>query len=198
MELPRTGTKIDPLTLPNLLRKAWPELNATGARLITAQYMGETTGGKSCWNYNLGNVKCTKEKRNSHLHQYLLGTWEYWSASVAANAVNNNTNARYATATEIAKKVGHESGGRRVVFFKPPDIECCFLAYKSLGDGVIEWTDHYKRMASRNPGLLDQLNKGDSAAFAKALHKAGYFSQDESDYASSMKQQLDYLNGALK
>ena len=90
-----------------------------------------------------------------------------------------------------------ESGGKKIVFFKPPDIECCFLAYSSVGDGVVEWTDRYKRMAARNPGLLDQMNKGDYAAFARALHKAGYFSQDESKYAASMKKQLEYLNGAL-
>ena len=193
----KTKTQVNPLLLPDLLAKAWPGLNADGARLITAQYMGETTGGKSCWNYNLGNMKCSAKGRTSHLHQYFAGTWEYWSTSVAASEVKFNKNARYATAAEITAKVGKESGGKKVVFYKPPDIQCCFLAYKALADAVVEWTDLYKHMAKQFPDLLGQLNKSDYAAFAKVLKKKGYYTADETKYAANMEKQKQYLDRTL-
>lgn len=196
LEIPRSGTLVDPLQLPGLLQKAWPQLTVAGARLITAQYMGETTGGKSCWNYNLGNVKCADPK--THLHQYLPGTWEYWSAEMVRSKVASDKNARYATPAEIKAKVGTESGGKKVIFFKPPDLFCCFLAYHSLAEGVDDWTNFYKRKAKKHPELLGGINKGDYVMFTKVLCKDGYYSQDEAKYVSSMKKQKEYLDRILK
>ncbi len=197
LELPKTGTAVNPLALPDLLKKAWSDLNDDGARLITAQYMGETTGGKNCWNYNLGNVKCTSAGRKTHLHQYLVGVWEYYSAAKADSEVKTNSNARYATEAEIKSKVGKESGGKRVVFYKPPDISCCFLAYANLGDGVVDFAERYKHMNKRFPTLITVLNKGDAAGAAKILHQAKYYTADESKYAASMKRQKEFLDKVL-
>jgi hypothetical protein len=197
LELPKTGTEVNPLQLPALFKKAWTDLNDDGARLIAAQYMGETTGGKHCWNYNLGNVKCTSAQRKTHLHQYFPGTWEYYSAEKAASEVKTNSNARYATAAEIKAKVGKESGGKKVVFYLPPDISTCFLAYNTLADGVVDFMDRWKHMAKRYPTLLATLNKGDAAGSAKILHQAKYFTADESKYAKSMKTNKEYLDKVL-
>ncbi len=199
LEVPRAGTKVDPLTLPDLLQKAWPELNTDGARVLTAQYMGETTGGKTCWNYNLGNVKCMSEaKRKSHLHQYLPGTWEYWPAGRVKKTVQNDKNSRYATPSEIVAKVIKESDGKKVIFFKPPDLECCFLAFKFLGDAVVEWTNLYKRTAQHHLDFLNKLNKGDCAGCARILKGDHYYSQNEAAYAKAMTANKQYFDRNLK
>lgn len=198
LEMPRAGTKVDPLLLPDLLQRAWPDLNMDGARVITAQYMGETGGGKSCWNYNLGNVKCGEVRRRSHLHQYLPGTWEYPDAKNAEDIVRRNKNSRYATSEEIIRKVGKEKDGKRVVFFKPPDLECCFLAYRTLGDVLVEWTDKYKHIAGLHPDFLGKLNKGDCAGCAKILKTEGYYSNLESAYAAAMQKYKEELDRTLR
>ena len=56
-----------------MLREGWSELNAQGARTITAQFLHEPGGGRSCYNWNLGNVK---EVIQSTPHNYLRNTWE--------------------------------------------------------------------------------------------------------------------------
>jgi len=42
-----------------MLRAGWSEVTEQGARTLTAQFLHETSGGASCYNWNLGNVKAT-------------------------------------------------------------------------------------------------------------------------------------------
>lgn len=197
LEMVKKATVVNPQQLPKLLQAAWPALNTDGARILTAQYMGETTGGKHCWNYNLGNVKCNHPDKE--LHQYLGATWEVYPTAVAATKLKTNKNARYATPAEIKAKVGKEAAGMKVVFFKPPDRTTCFAAYKTLDAGVVAWTDRYKRLAARNADFLRALNGNDVNGVARILRSVGYYTQSESAYARSMtdrKNELDRVLGA--
>ena len=55
-----------------MLRTSWPELTENGARTLAAQFMGETGGGRFCFNWNLGNVKAGPNDP----HMCLRGVWE--------------------------------------------------------------------------------------------------------------------------
>ncbi len=197
LEVPRIGTTFDPLTLPGMVQKAWPELNKAGARTMTAQSMGETTNAKALWNYNLGNLKCSGPQRATRLHTYQAGTWEYWSAEYVQDIMRKNKNVRYATAEEIKKKVGTESGGKRMVVIKPPDLITCFLAFPTLSDGITGWTDYFKVRAKKHSDLVQKLNTSECAAVARIMHEERYYSQNEADYARVMKKNVAYLDRVL-
>jgi hypothetical protein len=196
LEMVKARTPVKPLDLANALQKSWSDLNWTGVLLLVAQYMGETNE-KSCWNYNLGNMKCTAKMRLTHLHQYLAGTWEVFSTSKAAAEVKNNPNASYATPKQIHDKVGTEKPGTKVIFYKPPDIMCCFRAYKTLNDAVVDWTDYYKHWLNSSPDFVKTLNAGDADGFGKILVKHGYFTNASSAYISSLKRNLERLQKTL-
>ena len=54
----------------------WPPLDKAAAGVLWAQYMIET-GGKACWNWNLGNVKVTQGQVDAGAAWFdLPGTWE--------------------------------------------------------------------------------------------------------------------------
>lgn len=159
--------------------------------------MGETGQAKKCWNYNLGNLKYNDSQRKIHMHVYFPGTWEYYEANVAAGILSRNKNTRYATPKEIVEKVGTESGGKRVIFYKPPDISTCYQAYKTLWDGVVGLTAYYKSKLSKHPDLLSKLNNGDCSGVAYILHQERYYTQDEGKYTRSMIKNKASLDGRL-
>lgn len=82
----------------------YPKKESIG--IIVAQWQLETGSGKSCWNYNLGNIKYVKkdgEDPNIKYHM-LKGTWEI-------------------------------IGGKKVIF-DPPHPASWFLAFDTAEDGM--------------------------------------------------------------
>lgn len=66
-EVPKQKT---PVSIPKLiaaLSQVWPQLNGTGLRVLAAQYVHETDGGRSCYNWNLGNMKSPKTLPHMYL-----------------------------------------------------------------------------------------------------------------------------------
>jgi hypothetical protein len=180
-----------------MLRRSWPELTENGARTLAAQFMGETGGGRYCFNWNLGNVKAGPNDP----HMYLRGVWEVDSPEGAqAQTARANGLAHVATPTEVKEHGWSCPPGKAVVVFEPPHAQCRFRAYSSLEEGATRWLGHHRAMAAKDPGFLAAINRGDTGAVAHALKQAGYYSAGEADYARLMtakKAEIDRMLGPI-
>jgi len=186
-------TPLPPAGVVAVLRAAWPDLTENGVRTLTAQVWLETKGGKSCFNWNIGNQKAPDV---SMPHIYLRGTWECGSESQVAVWVASG--GRVATEEEV-KKHGWQCGGTTVVF-SPPHEATRFRAFDSLGEGAQRLIDHHRRIAAREATYLADLNGGDAKAVARELAKDRYYTLKEPSYAAAIRQQkveVDRLLGPV-
>ncbi len=181
----------------SMLLSNWTDLNQNGARTLAAQFMAETGGGKSCFNWNLGNVKSGPDTP----HMYLRNVWECDTPAGAATQVaNSNSLGHIATAQEI-KDHGWDCKGAVVVVFQPPHAQCRFRAYANLQEGAKIWLDRHRKMALSNAEYLKAVNAGDTAAVAHFLRLARYYTAPEANYAAGMASQkkvIDTLLGPIK
>ena len=67
---------------------------------------------------------------------------------------------------------------------KDVEIKDGFRAYQTIDEGA---TDYVRLMQKRFPGAMQQAEKGDTDGFAHALKKSGYYTADESAYASGLR-----------
>src|SRR5579863_3243264 len=103
-------------------------------------------------------------------------------------------------ADEIKQRGWTSPQGKSVVMFEPPHPVSRFRAYPSLQDGTQKWIEKHKSIAQKNPNYFSDINKGDSAAVAKDLKNADYYTGDEGAYARGMaskKKEIDMALGAL-
>lgn len=162
--------------------RSWPRVGAdvpleTSIGVLYAQYMIET-GGASCWNYNLGNVKHVKG--DGFDYHMLNGVWEGESPAAAAQLIASGQAVADASANH-AKAVG---AGRTSVIFVPPHPATWFRAFSSLDEGMAA---HLQILARRFAKAWPALLAGDFVAFAHALHDQGYFTASPDAYANGMR-----------
>lgn len=166
-----------------LLRAAWSELTDTGAKVLTAQFLHETGGGRFCFNWNLGNVKATADQP----HMFLKNVWELLLPENAAAEVGVSGGlAHIATAQECLAHGWTCPSSKVVVVFQPPHRQCRFRAYSNLSEGAQRWVGTHQRMAKGHSEYLNTVNSGDCAAVAKLLAQFRYFTGDPGAYARSM------------
>jgi hypothetical protein len=182
-EVVTTTTTPTPRLVLSALKANWPQLTDTGARTLTAQFLFETNGGRSCFNWNLGN---TKGKENEP-HYYLVDVPECWPQAVAQGEVATGGGlARIATKEDIARL--QIACSKTPVVYNPPHHHTRFRAYASLEDGAKRWVGHHQYIASKFPGYLDALNEGNISEVVQNLGPNGYkyFTGDQGVYASGM------------
>ena len=80
---------------------------------------------------------------------------------------------------ETAKLRTHE-----VLNGKDVEIKDGFRAYRTIDEGA---TDYVRLMSNRFPAAMQQAEKGNTDGFAHALKKSGYYTADESAYASGLR-----------
>jgi hypothetical protein len=191
-------TQPTPQQVVDLLIEIWPDLSPPGARTLTAQFMTETGGGKACYNWNLGNVKC---RSTTPLHMYKPLIWECCTQAEAnAFVASGKGRAHIATCDEMQKydkKWGWRCPKNVMVLFDAPHEECRFYAYASLKEGAERWLKLQKDVIQRNPGYLKLLQAGDAAGAAKALKNAQYYTGDETIYANGMVAQKRIIDATL-
>jgi hypothetical protein len=174
----------------DMLLVTWSDLTHEGARTLTAQFMAETGGGRSCFNWNLGNVKSGANQP----HMYLTNVWECYSKTEAdAWVAKGKGLVRIATAEETKKWPCADT----TVVFSPPHEQCRFRAYASLQEGAQRWLSLHQQIARSNRDYVRALAAGDAAAAAKALKKAGYYTAPEINYAQAMTAQRKIIDAAL-
>lgn len=144
--------------------------------VLWSQYMIET-GGKACWNWNIGNVK--KVTGDGYDWHHLQGVWEVVTPERAAEFVASGQ-ATYSTNPSHLKSA---APGRKVVVFQPPHPETRFRAYPSLDVAMRKHVEFLKR---RYGAGWQSAEKGDVPGFAKALKQRGYYTASEASYAAGM------------
>lgn len=182
LEQVTTRTTPTPAEVVNLLFEKWPELNKTGAKVLTAQSMAETGDWKFCFNWNLGNVKAG----SGESHMYLSNVWECVASENAQSHVDKAGGSAHIATEDEAKKRGWSCPGKSIVVFQPPHAQCRFKAYNSLAEGAQRWINHHQKIAARDATYLQALNDGDIAAVAKKLKATGYYTANETQYKNAM------------
>jgi hypothetical protein len=145
--------------------------------VLWAQYMAET-GGRACWNWNIGNVK--KADGDGFDYMMLRGVWEGVSAAEADRLVASGQ-ATYDSSAGHKKVVAP----RVAVVFQPPHRATWFRAYPDLAAAMQHHLQFLakKRYAAAWPHVL----AGDVVAFSKALRARGYFTASAEAYAALMR-----------
>jgi hypothetical protein len=166
----------------SVLLKSWPDLNESGARTLTAQFMAETTDGVNCYNWNLGNVKASANEP----HMYFRNVWECFSQAGAEQAVQGGGGLVHIADSAEVKQHGWVCPAATVVF-QPPHAQCRFRAYGNLVDGAQRWIGLHQRIANKNAAYLRALNSGDTAGAAHALKQARYYTASEASYAAALR-----------
>jgi hypothetical protein len=172
-----------PRLVLSALKANWPELTDTGARTLTAQFLFETAGGRSCFNWNLGNTKGKEDEP----HYYLAEVPECWDKAVAQSEVASGGGlARIATKEDVSKL--RIACGKTAVVYNPPHHHTRFRAYTSLDDGAKRWVGNHRYIASKLPGYLDALNEGNISEVVQKLgpNDYGYFTGDQVVYFNGM------------
>jgi hypothetical protein len=190
-EVPVKRTVVSMRDYANAALYAWGELfpflpQKESLAILWAQYIIET-GGKECWNWNIGNEKHVQG--DPFDFQYLVGTWEcvdYQTAYslIAQGLAKADTNPDHIAACPLNKKP---------VIFVPPHPATCFRAFSSLQEAMLS---HMRLLVQRFGAAWDKVVLGDPDAFAHAL-KAGrdgkegtaddYFTASSEAYAKGMK-----------
>ena len=152
---------------------------------MAAQSMHETSDGKHCYNWNLGNVK---SPRTDNEHMYLQRTWEVYSPQEADEQVREGNGLAHIATSEERKKHGWPSSQTSItVVFQPPHKQTRFRAYQSLEEGACKWATKNQRTQQRFPELLKQLNSADHNGLASTLKKDHYYSGSQTDYSDDIK-----------
>lgn len=179
------------ITMPDYVRAAvrgWKTLFDTipleqSVAVLWAQYMVET-GGRACWNYNLGNVKHVKG--DGHNYQMLNGVWEGVTPSAAKQLIASGQAVADAN-QDHAKAVGSKKVS---VVFQPPHPATWFRAFASLDEGMLE---HLQFLSKKFAPAWAAVVAGDPVAFANRLSDMHYFTASAKAYVVAMKGPFDAL-----
>jgi hypothetical protein len=173
------------VTMPDYVRavvRGWPRVGGgipeeKSIAVLWAQYMIET-GGRSCWNFNMGNVKHVKG--DGHDYQMLAGVWEGVTQAAAQQLIAGGQ----ATLDSNADHIKAVGPNRVSVVFQPPHPATWFRAFKTLDDGMAE---HLQFLAKRFSKAWPAVLEGDYLGFANLLKAMGYFTASAQAYAAGMK-----------
>jgi hypothetical protein len=191
-------TKPDLREVVDLLVEIWPDLNPLGARVLTAQYMAENGAGENCYNWNLGNVKCTSSTAPLHVYRNLV--WECFSKTRAdAEVAQGKGLAHIATEEEIKYYYNKYrwTCSSVMTLFNAPHEQTRFYAYPTLRQGAEAWLEQHKSRAGRYPHYLNALQTGDAVKAAIILGETHYYTADKKVYANAMAAQKKVLDGIL-
>lgn len=167
--------------------RAWSEVGEdvpteTALAVLWAQYMTET-GGKACWNWNIGNVKHVKGDGFDHCA--LNNVWEGVTPAQAKTLIDKGL-AKPDPSAEHAKAVGKD---RVSVILTKDSPGSWFRAYPSLESAMHHHLEFLakKRYASAWSHVL----AGNPTAFATELKRKGYFTASADAYATAMRPHFD-------
>ncbi len=189
MKVPPKRTVVSLRDYARAVLRAWrvvdegtPEKRAVG--VLWAQYMIET-GGRACWNWNIGNVKHVEG--DGHDYHELRGVWEGVPLHVARDLIARGL-------AKLDDDEGHKKmvAPRVAVVFEPPHPATRFRAYLNLGQAM---ASHLAFLKRRFILAWDEVVNGSPREFAKKL-KAGrdgiegtnddYFTASSKAYADGM------------
>jgi len=186
-EVPAINTIIPQVDMFTCLGRSWFELfqsvpSRESIAVLWAHWAHETGRGKSCIQYNIGNIKYVEGKWDGDFTQFttheILSTerakyWKNW-------AVENRT----PRAVKVVKTLANN---KCVVYFypcNPPNPVCSFRAYPSLLEGT---RDYLSLLKSRFSPAWPAVESGEILRFTDLLYKNKYFTADPKKYGLSLQ-----------
>lgn len=140
--------------------------------IIAAQWGIETGWGKSCHNWNFGNVK--SREGDGFDYQYFACNELLSRATADGYAAKD---------PEHAKIQAYRPDGKAWIWFYPPHSGCRFRAFSSPAQGAL---DHIALLAKHFGAALHAAVHGDAILYAHALRAQGYYTADEDAYAAGL------------
>lgn len=141
-------------------------------QILADQWGLETGWGVSMHNYNFGNVK--SRPGDGFDFQYF-----------ACNELLSKATAERMQASDPkgAKITAYRQDGKCWIWFYPRNEGCRFRAFATAEDGAC---DHVSLLARHFPAALEAARMENIPLYAHALHRAGYYTADESAYAAGL------------
>lgn len=179
---PAERTIVTPYEYAHAVVIAWPKMlggkpTDPACAVLWSQYMIET-GGRNCWNWNIGNVK--KRDGDGYDWHALHGVWEGVSPDASKRLIASGE-ASPDPSADHSKAVGPN---RVSVLYNPPHPATRFRAYPNLAKAM---EHHIEFLAlGRYASCWPFVVAGDVKGFSAALHAAGYFTASRDAYAAGM------------
>lgn len=183
MKVEAVRTPCDPATLGRALALAHLKLHGFMPErpfidLSLAQWAQESARGKSCFNWNLGNIKATAKWPGNYCARYCN--------EVLTQAQANDALARAGTREDGTPDVvfGGVIGTQRIVHFYPSNPATFFRAFDTIEAGALDYLDI---LYDRFNAAWKYLQAGDAIAFAAALRVMRYYTAPESTYSAGLR-----------
>lgn len=189
-----TGRQLPPTITPATAEQAWGALGRAHALTrgspptretlasLTAQWALETGWGKQMRCHNIGNVKATDRWDGDYSY---FATSERLSAAAARSALERAGQRTDGSGPDVAVPDWSESAGKVRVLFYPSHRACKFRAFGSLNEGA---ASQVRTLVTSFPTTLPDLDSGNPDAWARALHRARYYTADPDAYAAALAQ----------
>lgn len=190
MQLPVKRTVVSLRDYARAVIKAWYASERgfparVSVAVLYAQYMIET-GGRACWNWNIGNAKHVDGDGYDYIE--LSGVWEGVHPFVAARLIASGEAREDKNPVHVAAV-----GPNKVpIIFNPPHPATRFRAYPDLDTAMVS---HLRLLKGRFAPCWPDVVRGDYRGFAHSL-KAGrdgkedtaddYFTANADAYAKGM------------
>lgn len=158
-------------------------LSVASVLVLLAQFALETGRGKSCYNFNLGNVKAATPTVE-HVYFYCNEILSPKEANrlLGRAARRSDGSGLLDTAVNITASTAR-TDGRVVVDFWPDSPVTRFRRFASLDDGALFY---FSFLRDRYTKAWTYVLAGDPRAFVAALKASNYFTADEAKYAAAV------------
>ena len=183
MKVEAVRTPATPADVGAALGRAWYRLfgampERASIDLLLAQWALETSRGRSCYGWNLGNVKAT-------------AAWDGDFCERACNELLGQRDAEAALSRAAPRTDGPGSdvllggtvGSLRIVWFYPPNPASRFRAFDTLEAGAL---DYLSLLADRFSGAWGDVLTGDARRFAQTLRALRYYTAPVETYATAL------------
>lgn len=198
--VPTTRTTLDMAAFATALRTVWPEANRKQAGVLWAHFAGETGDGRSCWNFNLGNVKHVKG--DGHAYVSLLGVWEGFAVHDEDRDGDIDDADRVMLVERLCRSgawapdpsVDHAKAvgpGKVSLIATAANAATLFVAHGSLEDGMRAFVEMKRDPRSRYSGAWRYVLAGDPEGYAYLLGQRGYYTASPAVYAAAMRRKFD-------
>lgn len=155
-------TRATPAQVFAAIKAAWPDGSRDSVLTLMAQSGIETADWRSCWNWNLCNIKRQKGA--------------LWTMLPSATEI-------LAKPSSEAAVVRQRSDGRWECVFLIPHVQTHFRAFTSLAEGAAHLLES---MRTRYAKAWPPLVAGDPDAFAHRLHEEHFYTADPDAYARAL------------
>jgi len=176
-ELPAKRTQLAPQDMFDVMALVWPAVLQEPSwkpslLVLLAQWSLETGNGKSMWCYNVGNVKAKPG-----------GAFDYCYFPAGEILKTAYAEAQAAAHPDTVKIKSRFKNGTCEVIFYPKHPACCFRAFHTVEEGVMDYLGLMRRRFAKAWPYVISANP---TGFCHALKLQDYYTADEAQYTRSV------------